>query len=324
MVKNLFSYKFIIILLIFILASIYYNKNINNFQKIKKNKNLYDNKFAIIIRRKMSTGGILAYYYTHLGCVLHYLINGYIPIIDLISHPNIFNGFNTNISENPWERFFNQPFGYTLENVKKNAKNFEYIECNSRIKRPYFEVYYNFISKIFWQNIANKYTPIKDEIIKEANKYFKKLFKNKNNILGVLIRGTDYTAKKPYNHAIQPSPEMVLEDVKKMDQENKYDWIFVTTEDDLIREKFILNIGKKLKYIKSNKNINYDYNKKELLAFNKNISGNHLYMKIYLINILILSKCLDIITSKTAGSIVAFILNKKFRNIKVYELGFYK
>ena len=236
-----------------------------------KDYNLYDNKFAIIIRRKMSTGGILAYYYTHLGCVLHYLINGYIPIIDLISHPNIFNGFNTNISENPWEIFFNQPFGYTLENVKKNAKNFEYIECNSRIKRPYFEVYYNFISKIFWQNIANKYTPIKDEIIKEANKYFKKLFKNKNNILGVLIRGTDYTAKKPYNHAIQPSPEMVLEDVKKMDQENKYDWIFVTTEDDLIREKFILNIGKKLKYIKSNKNINYDYNKKELLAFNKNI-----------------------------------------------------
>lgn len=47
-------------------------------------------------------------------------------------------------------------------------------------------------------------------------------------------------------------------------------------------------------------------------------------MKIYLINIIILSKCLDIITSKTAGSLVAFILSKGFRNIKVYDLGCYK
>ena len=47
-------------------------------------------------------------------------------------------------------------------------------------------------------------------------------------------------------------------------------------------------------------------------------------MKIYLINILILSKSLDIIASKTAGSMVAFILNEEFRNKKVYDLGSYK
>ena len=47
-------------------------------------------------------------------------------------------------------------------------------------------------------------------------------------------------------------------------------------------------------------------------------------MRTYLINIIILSKCLDIITSKTAGSIVTFILTNGFRNIKVYNLGHYK
>jgi hypothetical protein len=47
-------------------------------------------------------------------------------------------------------------------------------------------------------------------------------------------------------------------------------------------------------------------------------------MKIYLINIIILSKCLDIIASRTAGSIVAFILTNGFRNIKIYNLGYYK
>ena len=109
-----------------------------------------------------------------------------------------------------------------------------------------------------------------------------------------------------------------------MDQNNKYEWIFLTTEDELIREKFIKRYKEKLKYLKSKININYDYKKKELLAFNQNIKGNIPYMKIYLINIIILSKCLDIIASKTAGSLVAFILTKGFRNKKVYNLGSYK
>jgi hypothetical protein len=47
-------------------------------------------------------------------------------------------------------------------------------------------------------------------------------------------------------------------------------------------------------------------------------------MKTYLINIIILSKCIDIITSKTAGAIVAFILTNGFRNKKIYDLGYYK
>lgn len=47
-------------------------------------------------------------------------------------------------------------------------------------------------------------------------------------------------------------------------------------------------------------------------------------MKIYLINIIILSKCLDIISARTSGSIGAFIFSEGFRNIKVYFLGEYK
>lgn len=265
----------------------------------------------------------MAYYYFNLGCVHEYIINGYIPIIDLISHPNIFNGFNTNITKNPWEEFFYQPYKYTLLDVKNNAKNIKYIECIKGYNGPNFQIFNNFILAKFWHNFSNKYIPIKDEIIKESNRYFKFLFKNKKNILGVLLRGTDYIAKKPHHHSIQPSPEMVFKDIEKMRQKYKYDWIFITTEDDIIRKRFINKYGKKLKYIKSKTNINYDYKKKQMLAFNKNINGNIPYMKIYLINILILSKCLDIISSKTAGSMVTFILNERFRNKKVYELGHY-
>ena len=46
-------------------------------------------------------------------------------------------------------------------------------------------------------------------------------------------------------------------------------------------------------------------------------------MKIYLINIILLSKCRDIIVSRTSGSIGAFILTDGFRYNKVYNLGLY-
>ena len=41
------------------------------------------------------------------------------------------------------------------------------------------------------------------------------------------------------------------------------------------------------------------------------------------LNIVILSKCLDIITSRTSGSAGIFILTKGFRHFKVYDLGLY-
>ena len=96
------------------------------------------------------------------------------------------------------------------------------------------------------------------------------------------------------------------------------------TEDDTIREKFILKFGVKLKYIKNSFKINYNYNKKDFLGFNNNIKGNLSFMKFYLINIIILSKCLDIITSRTSGSFTVFLLSEGFRNEKIYNLGVYK
>jgi hypothetical protein len=41
-----------------------------------------------------------------------------------------------------------------------------------------------------------------------------------------------------------------------MDKNNKYNYIFITTEDDEIRNQFILEIGKKLKYLISKKKFN--------------------------------------------------------------------
>ena len=241
----------------------------------------------------------------------------------MASFPNILNNFQTSFKINPWEAFFDQPFNFKLKDVLNNAKKIKYDECsNNGYKKgePFFSILSNDIIRLYYHNLVNQYIPIKKEILTEANKKYKLLFKNSNNILGILIRGTDYIGRK--HHAIPPTPEKVFKDISKL--KNKYDWMFIATEDDIIREKFINKFGKKLKYIKYKTNINYDYTKKPLLGFNKNIRGNFSFMRIYLINIIILSKCIDIIASRTAGTIIAFVLSKGFRNKIIYNLGAYK
>jgi len=320
--------KISLLLFILLLGLIYIknNKNINVYSSINNKFKLnYNFKFAIIQRNiKFSTRGLMAYYYINMGCIIEYIYQGFIPILDLSTHPNIFNGFNNKSNKNPWEIFFYQPFGYSLENVIKKAKNIAYFYCERSKLGPHFNIFNNNILINYWQYIAKTYIPIKEEFINEANKKYIYLFNRSKNVLGVLIRGTDYIACKPFGHPKQPTPQMVFEDIKEMDNKNNYDYFFLTTEDDLIREKFIKKLGKKLKYIRSDKKINYDYNKKKLLAYNNNLKGNISYMKIYIINIIILSKCIDIITSRTGGSLVALLLSKGFRNIKIYYLGFYK
>jgi len=300
------------------------NYHLNKYKLYNQIKLDYDhNKFAII-RNNCKHCGLFAFYKHYLGCLLTFIKKGYIPIIDLSSFPNIFNKFNiTSLNNNPWEYYFNQPYEYTLENVIKKAKNIKYFECYYSFDFPRHNIYSNKNINDFWRGIALKYIPLKNEIIKEADSIIIHLFKASNNILGILARGTDYVSFKPKNHPIPPKAEIMIKDIKEMDNQNNYDWFFLTTEDDLIRLIFIKNLGYKLKYLVNKKNIKYDYKKKNFLCFNKNIRGNLDYIKIYLINIIILSKCIDIVCARTSGAIGAFILGNGFRNTKIYYLGNY-
>lgn len=327
--------QIIIIVLIILCNKIYYNQNLSNkFNNnefddsilIKQIKNDYNNNKFAIIKNKCITCGLFAFYKHYLGCCRLLLSMGYIPIIDLKSFRNIFNGFNKNsLNKNPYEYFFNQPYGFKLEDIQKKGKNIIYYKCDNSYILPYYGIFKNKILIDYWHNIAIKYMPIKAEIIKEADIIKKYLFKNSKNILGILARGTDYLTRRPRSHPVQPKLEVYFNDIKDMDNKNKYDWIFLTTEDELIRLKFIKKYGTKLKfYKKKNHKFKYNYKKREMLCFNKNIKGNIDYMKVYLINIIILSKCLDIITSRTSGAKAAFIFSKGFRNIKVYFFGSYK
>ena len=302
-------------------------KKKSKHSRLYKKNELFDIKikFAIISDSSCKKCGLLSFYIQYIGCISRFLTSGYIPIIDLESFPNIFNGFNVgSINKNPWEDYFEQPFGYTLDKVKKYSKNISYSKCTKYFNYPIYYIYKNRPLLDYYHYISMKYLSLKKELINESNFMKKKLFKNSQNILGILARGTDYISAKPKNHPIPPNFEMMINDINKMDKNYHYDWFFLSTEDDLIREKFIHKLGNKLKYIKSNINIKYNFSKKQWLYKNPNIYKNYKYHKIYLINILILSKCIDIVSARTGGSIVLYILANGFRNDKIYYIGKYK
>lgn len=294
----------------------------NDYDKLA-NKRDYNNVTFAIITRNCMRCGLFSFYMVYIGCLHKYLSEGYIPIIDLKSFPNVINGFN--ISKiNHWEFFFEQPFGYTLEEVTKNAKNILRItDCNCGARPDERTIYLNWSKKNFWHNLASKYMPVKKEIIASSNKIMKKLFKNSKNILGVFTRGTDYISRRPRSHPIPPNVTDLIHDVQEMDNLYKYDYIFFSTEDEIIRNIFLKYFKKKVKQILQKIKINYDYSKKEFINLNENIFGNIEFNKIYLLNIIILSKCLDIIAARCSGTVGIFVFSNGFRNIKVYDLGYY-
>lgn len=332
---NLLIWKiiFIVIFILIIIYNFYFSLHSLNFKNNKlnyPNKNidiLTSNTSFIIIKFNNNDKiyGLFTYFKFSLNCINTFINKGYIPIIDILSSPNIFNGFNnSSLNKNPWELFFEQPFGYSLEEVKKKAQNIIYFNFSYRICKEYGrkEFIYNKVTLDYWHMIFLKYIPIKNFIINESNYIINKLFKNSKNVLGILLRGTDYISIRPKGHPIQPNIEMVINDVIVADKKNKYDYLFLTTEDSIINQKFKSRFGNKIKNYK-NTNINYNYKEKKFLAFNKNILGNSNYQKNYLMNIIILSKCIDIISSISSGTIGALVLSKGFRNAKLYNLGLY-
>ena len=312
----------------YIFGKNYKKVNITNLYNEKKMCS-ENKKFAILRRVNCEACGLFSYYIVHLGCIITFLNEGFIPIIDVSSFPNVFNGYHDEFTNNnnDWETFFNQPCGYTLKDVEENQNkhNVLYLECECTKNMPSEkEIYSNKTLIKYYRDIAKKYMSVKSNILEEANIIWKKLFKDSKNVLGVLVRGTDYTTLKPVLHSIPPSPEMAINDTKKMDLENKYDYIFLATEDIKIRNKFVKEFGDKLKYLEPDSKIDYDIDEANYLSFHPDIFGNMKFQKTYLLSMIILSKCIDIISSRTSGAAGAFILSEEgFRKELVYYIGYY-
>lgn len=162
-----------------------------------------------IIRRADSGCGLFSNYNVFAGHIRHALSKGWLPVIDMQNYPNAYLAPELLCKENSWEYYFEQPFGLNLnqayegENVVLSYG--DWVAPTPAIPDD-LNFYYNKNNVLTeWRTIIKLgLMKIKPQLQQEIDATFEKLFAPDDRILGVLLRGTDYLANKPFLHAIPP------------------------------------------------------------------------------------------------------------------------
>lgn len=285
-------------------------------------------KIIYIIRRFPGEAGLFSYILTIIARIDKAIENGWIPVVDMQNY------FNSYITEeelgkvNAWEYYFEQPAGVSLEEAY-HSKNVILSDCDLMSNRP--RVTKEFVNNKNgvldkWRDVTKQYLIFNSTTRKYIEKQYKKLVVDKSErMLGIIVRGTDYTTLKPKGHAIQPDIDVVIEKAKEVMQEYNCNKIFLATEDkhnyDAIiqafgEEKVLCNQKQWVNYNGGLINTYYDNTKRERDRYWSGLE--------YLTTIYILSRCNCIIGGTPGGAGGAMILSEDYEYIYFWFLGCYK
>jgi hypothetical protein len=205
------------------------NKNIfvNQITEGKQYKiacfgNLHPDKIFYVIRRYPGAG-----LFSNFSYVLNHLKIadelGYIPFVDMENFPSWYNE-KEKIEDtfNSWEYYFEQVSSYKIDEIYK-SKN---VIITSKIFYDDFEKL--IFKKKSLKNIFDKYINIKRVFIKESKKFIAKNFQGKK-ILGVYLRDGEY--RNTPNHSLPPTKKQIINNVKKIFENGKYEKIFLCSKE---------------------------------------------------------------------------------------------
>ena len=243
--------------------------------------------------------------------------------------------YNYNLNEKPedlWPVFF--------EKTEKNARN-TYIlkkECyfNYGVEFNRGGVYkkidldrilkYDKDEVIYWNEVFSKYIHynqyLEEALEKEYKKYFEGIHKSGKRILGVKLRGTDYTNSNPQGHYIQTTTTTMITRVKKIVEESGFDFIYLATEDENIVNDFKKEFSDEVLIIRNNNFINGYDKSKTTSAFEEAAKkfGEKESTLDYIKDTYLLTKTDSLITCGNSGSVMAIIMNGG-RYEKVYFMN---
>jgi len=285
----------------------------------------YPDKIFYVIRRKPPGAGLLSNFHWVMNHVIYAIEKGYIPVVNMENYKTYFNEncpieTSNGKTINAWEYYFEQPCGYSISDIKK-SKNVILSDLNKySIVKP-LELYND--NKTIMQkynNIITNYLKFNKNIIKHFIEAKDNLFKNKNNILGVLYRGTDM--KTAQLHYTPPSLEETTKKTLQIFNDENFSYIFIRTEEQEAIDSFYKVFDKNI-IILSNINRFQNYNTGEIADLNqKNSISAYNEGLDYLTEIYFLSQCDGIIASKVNGTNLALGLNNnKYRYIHIFDLG---
>lgn len=264
----------------------------------------------------------------------------YTPVIDMQNVPNLYLEDEEIGKVNAYEYFYHQPAEMSVEEAYKSREVYfvNRLDCpynfTIRQKRCYKKItavkdwVYGENRAKYWdeyKRLYDTYFVPSDEAAAYVNRLQDELFGigGGSHVLGLLCRGTDYIAKRPYAHRIQPTIEQIESKVDDFLNNHPVDRIFVATEDEDILAALCSHYGEKVVYIDCprlrvtpGESVAEGYAKKKV---NRKKNGLDYFAAISL-----LSRCDYLIAGKTmATQFIRTMRDRDFKSEFYWELGRY-
>lgn len=281
---------------------------------------------TIFVIRRGGNVGLFSYFLTALSGMKYAFDRGWIPVVDMQTLPNIYLDKNEVGINNAWEYYFEQPCGLSLTDIEAAndvivTKDFDWPDI------PPADI--DFLKGsdgrlLYWREMVKRHIKFSSNVREVLDKSESELFfDGLEGVLGVFIRGSDYSRLHPLNHTVQPTVERAVADAKKLMSEYGARKIFLVTEDRAVVDAFRCAFQGRL-VMKEQNFVEYtggyigECRPAVIRERERYLSGLD-----YLVNILLLCKCPYLLASRASGSIAAAIFCEKENLSRYYDLGIY-
>ena len=274
------------------------------------------NHFKTVARMRE---GIYAYEYFNI-CFLNNVICFILQSVAERKVPRI--EILNSAGDNIWEQFFVQPYADFSVELCPSIE----VVCDQAYVFPNWRDVFSSERVSVWGAIFQKYIILNEKTKQYVEDEVKNIL-GKQKVLGVLLRGTDYTACKPKGHPVQPEIDDVIRIIKEKVDKLGCDKIYLATEDSKIERQINEHFPGK---VLINQRVYYDnefeqgnYNWIKDVHFDR---ANDDYLKglEYLSSLIIISKCDALVAGNCGGTQMAvFLNNHRYEEKYIFDLGLY-
>ncbi|MCI8566643.1 MAG: hypothetical protein HFI39_10060 [Lachnospiraceae bacterium] len=173
-----------------------------------------------------------------------------------------------------------------------------------------------------WRQMLEKLFPPEPSLYEQIQAAKAALFTKEDRVLGVLCRGTDYRAKRPKGHPVQPELSDVIQKAETVMKKRHCTKIFLATEDQQIADRMRKHFGEER--VRMYQKSLFTDTKEQYLAEICPREEKQQIDREYVISMGILARCDCLIAGRTSGLVgVMLLAGKPFEYTYFWDLGVY-